>query len=82
MTTRYTNDEWTTLIRQTEKCLRVNQLPCPYAPVYTAGFAQYFDHTILKVDTTPQQVDKLCGEARMQGFKVCTGNYILSFTHF
>ena len=82
MTTRYTNDEWTTLVRHTEKSLRVNEAPCPYVPVYTAGFAQYFDHTVLKVDTTPQQIDKLCGEARMHGFKVCIDDCIQCSTLF
>ena len=70
MTTRYTNDEWTLLIRQTERSLRTSNSPCPYPPVYTPGFAQCFDHTLLKVDTTLQQIDELCAEARGYGFKV------------
>lgn len=36
------------------------------------GLAKYIDHTILKPETTPEQVIKLCGEAREFGFKaVC-----------
>jgi deoxyribose-phosphate aldolase len=35
-------------------------------------FAQLFDHTLLRPDATPAQIDKLCEEARVHGFKgVC-----------
>lgn len=34
--------------------------------------AKYIDHTVLAADTTPQAIEKLCGEARDYGFKaVC-----------
>ncbi len=34
--------------------------------------ANYIDHTVLAADTTPQAIEKLCGEARTCGFKaVC-----------
>jgi deoxyribose-phosphate aldolase len=37
-----------------------------------AGVAQYIDHTLLKPDTTPQQIAKLCAEARQHSFaSVC-----------
>jgi deoxyribose-phosphate aldolase len=37
-----------------------------------AGVAQYIDHTLLKADATPQQVAKLCTEARQHNFaSVC-----------
>jgi len=37
-----------------------------------AGIAQYIDHTLLKPDATPQQIAKLCAEAREHGFaSVC-----------
>ena len=36
------------------------------------NFAQYFDHTLLKPDAMPEQVAKLCSEAREYGFaSVC-----------
>jgi deoxyribose-phosphate aldolase len=35
-------------------------------------FAQLFDHTLLRADATPSQIEKLCEEARTYGFKgVC-----------
>ena len=33
-----------------------------------AGTAQYIDHTLLKPDATPEQIAKLCAEAREYGF--------------
>ncbi len=37
-----------------------------------AGVAQYIDHTLLKADATPQQLGKLCAEAREYHFaSVC-----------
>ncbi len=37
-----------------------------------AGFARYFDHTLLKADATPEQIAQLCDEARQYGFaSVC-----------
>lgn len=36
------------------------------------GLAGYIDHTLLKPDTTPPQVEQLCAEARQHGFaSVC-----------
>jgi deoxyribose-phosphate aldolase len=36
------------------------------------NIAQYIDHTLLKPEATPQQVERLCEEARMYGFaSVC-----------
>lgn len=33
--------------------------------------AGYFDHTILKLDATVEEVDRLCQEAKDYGFAVC-----------
>lgn len=71
MTTRYTNEEWTSIIRQTQQGLAVSTAAVPYAPLGTVGFAHYFDHTLLKLDATGQQIDTLCAEARNYGFRVC-----------
>jgi hypothetical protein len=43
-------------------------IPAPAAG--SAEFAAYFDHTLLKLDATAEQVDKVCDEARQWGFKV------------
>lgn len=32
--------------------------------------SSYIDHTLLKLDATPQQIDKLCEEAKQYNFKV------------
>ena len=41
-------------------------------PTYAepSDLASYIDHTLLKLDATPQQIDKLCDEAREHKFKV------------
>jgi hypothetical protein len=39
--------------------------------------AGYFDHTVLKLDATGEEVDKLCDEAKEYGFAV---SYSLSST--
>lgn len=43
-------------------------------PIHT-----YIDHTILKPDATPAQVEKLCAEAREHKFaSVCVNPYYVS----
>ncbi|TGZ77990.1 deoxyribose-phosphate aldolase [Ascodesmis nigricans] len=39
-----------------------------------ARFAKYIDHTLLKPDATPAQIDKLCDEALKYKFKSCCVN--------
>lgn len=44
-----------------------------YAPTITTAdknFARTIDHTLLKPDATPSQIDGLCDEAIKYGFKV------------
>lgn len=38
-----------------------------------ASFARYIDHTLLKPDATPTQIDVLCDEALKYNFKVSPG---------
>lgn len=38
-----------------------------------AAFARYIDHTLLKPDATPAQIDALCDEALKYNFKVSPG---------
>lgn len=35
-----------------------------------SDLASYIDHTLLKLDATPQQIDQLCEEAKQHNFKV------------
>ena len=70
MTTRYTDDEWETIIDKAEENLP--RIPVEYkAPnVGSEEFAKAIDHTILKLDATKEQVDAICEEARRFHFKV------------
>ena len=70
MTTRYTDDEWETIIDKAEENLP--KIPVEYkAPtVGSEEFAKTIDHTILKLDATKEQVDAICEEARRFNFKV------------
>ena len=48
-------------------------LPQPYLTFKVpsqSDYAALFDHTLLKTDATPVQVDRLCEEARTYQFKV------------
>ena len=70
MTTRYTDDEWETIIDKAE--LNLPSTPVEYkAPnLGSEEFAKTIDHTILKLDATKEQVDAVCEEARRFHFKV------------
>jgi deoxyribose-phosphate aldolase len=75
MTDRYTNEEWAQQIAETQRVVmeklgtkRKYDAPTPGS----RAFAETIDHTLLKLDATPTQIDALCSEARTEGFKVCT----------
>ncbi|KAF2838986.1 aldolase [Patellaria atrata CBS 101060] len=78
MTVRYTDPEWVALIRETEKAVKVATTPYPVPPLESGDFAKLIDHTLLKLDATPAQIDGLCDEARREGFmSVCVRqNYV------
>lgn len=47
-------------------------MPVPSVPTESAGLAPFIDHTILRPDAQPADVERLCDEARAHGFKaVC-----------
>lgn len=77
MTTRYTNAEWDTIIRETEGevLYRVaskqtaSGARCP--PIGSEAFTKTIDHTLLKLEAKPSQFDDLCAEARVDRFAVC-----------
>ncbi len=70
MTTRYTNEEWAARIQAVERDLSVPRVQHPYPAIGSPAFAKLIDHTLLKLEATPPQIDALCSEARKYGFKV------------
>lgn len=71
MTTRYTQEEWRTIIDEAEQDLS-DSFPQYKAPTPgTPDFAKCIDHTLLKLDATKEQIDQLCDEARRHEFQVC-----------
>lgn len=71
MTTRYTNEEWVSIIADIERDIRINDQPYPGPAIGSPDFARTVDHTLLKLDATSNQIDDLCAEARVAGFAVC-----------
>ncbi|KAF2110216.1 hypothetical protein BDV96DRAFT_501739 [Lophiotrema nucula] len=85
MTERFTDAEWAAQIKQTQKKVleevKKNESKAKKYDVPEVGsksFAETVDHTVLKLDATPAQIDALCSEARTEGFKsVCVRlNYV------
>ena len=70
MTTRYTDDEWETIIDQAERSLPSTPVEYKAPNLGSEEFAKTIDHTILKLDATKEQVDAICEEARRFNFKV------------
>lgn len=70
MTTRYTDDEWETIIDQAERNLPSTPVEYKAPNLGSEEFAKTIDHTILKLDATKEQVDAICEEARRFHFKV------------
>lgn len=70
MTTRYTDDEWETIINQAERNLPSTPVEYKAPNLGSEEFAKTIDHTILKLDATKEQVDAICEEARRFHFKV------------
>ncbi|KAF2802964.1 aldolase [Mytilinidion resinicola] len=72
MTDRYTNAEWAVQIAETQKNVVAKLEPRAVPKLNSREFAQTIDHTLLKLDATATQIDALCSEARIEGFKsVC-----------
>jgi hypothetical protein len=70
MTDRYTNAEWAIQIAETQKNVVAQQQYYAAPKLGSKEFAQTIDHTLLKLDATAAQIDTLCSEARVEGFKV------------
>jgi deoxyribose-phosphate aldolase len=81
MTDRFTNAEWAAQIAETQRhvfaALRAQEgeekrrMRYEVPEVGSREFAKTVDHTLLKLDATAAQIDALCAEARVEGFKVC-----------
>ena len=72
MTTRYTDEEWTLIVRDAEARVNVPRQRHQYPGISRKEFARLFDHTLLKPEADPKQIDQLCAEARQWGFNVRT----------
>lgn len=71
MTTRYTDEEWRAIISDMARELEVWDDQHDYPAVDSVEFARTIDHTLLKPDAKPNQIDQLCAEARVYKFAVC-----------
>jgi hypothetical protein len=64
-TTRYTDPEWAAIISSTIAALKDSPRPTYLLP---KSIPATIDHTLLKLDATPAQIDNLCAEARVHRF--------------
>lgn len=67
------DEEWTQLIEQVESEVNASNhssSSVPFAEDNRRALARTIDHTLLKLDATEEQIDKLCQEARKYRFKV------------
>ncbi|KAI9655788.1 MAG: hypothetical protein M1821_005223 [Bathelium mastoideum] len=72
MTTRYTDEEWTLIIRDAEARVTVPRQRFTYPGISRREFARLFDYTLLKPEADPKQIDQLCSDARQWGFNSVT----------
>lgn len=70
MTGRYTNQEWKAQIEETQRKVKGDAGKKYESPKAGKELAETIDHTVLKLDVKPSQIDSLCAEARTEGFKV------------
>jgi deoxyribose-phosphate aldolase len=64
-TTRYTDPEWAAMIASTVSAVKSSERPTYPLP---KSIPATIDHTLLKLDATPSQIDNLCAEARVHRF--------------
>lgn len=73
MTPVLSDSQWEALIAQTIQAVEPEPSTLKkhdYPALNSKDFARCMDHTLLKLDATPAQIDVLCNEAREYGFKV------------
>ncbi|EME86589.1 uncharacterized protein MYCFIDRAFT_56405 [Pseudocercospora fijiensis CIRAD86] len=69
MTTRYTDEEWSKIIADVEKRIKVDESTKYSLPeIGSEDFTRTVDHTLLKLDAKSNQFDDLCAEARVNKF--------------
>lgn len=78
MTNRYTQDEWLAIIEYAKECFHIPRARYKAPNIGTEDFAKSIDHTLLKLEATKEQIDKLCEEARRHNFKVRRYTYLPS----
>ncbi|KAL8741926.1 MAG: hypothetical protein Q9190_005525 [Brigantiaea leucoxantha] len=72
MTNRYTQAEWRSIIDEAEKEHSSTTVRYKAPVIGSLEFAKCIDHTLLKLEVTPGQIDQLCDEAVQHNFKsVC-----------
>ena len=64
-----TQHGWSAMFDQTEQELSSSPIQYEAPSIGTESFAKTIDHTLLKLDATSEQVDKLCEEAKRFNFK-------------
>ena len=65
-----TKDGWLDIIEQAEQGLPSTFTKYKVPEFGTQGFAKSIDHTLLKLEATKSQIDRLCEEAKKHDFKV------------
>lgn len=69
----FTNEVWKALVEKKVTEVLADTSTTDYAPGITSAdenFARTIDHTLLKPDATPSQINQLCDEAIKYGFRV------------
>jgi hypothetical protein len=65
------DEDWKGLFDEVAEELKVHERPAIHSEVnQIAPIASYIDHTLLSLDATPGQIDKLCDEAKEYSFAV------------
>lgn len=70
MTAKSTQDEWVAIFDDAEQTLPGISPVCRAPTIGSAAFARTIDHTILKLEASQEDIDRLCAEARKYVFKV------------
>ena len=70
MTTRYTQAEWLRIIEDAEKNVSPSVVQYKAPLLGSEDFSRRIDHTLLKLNTTKEQIDQICQEAIRDSFGV------------
>ena len=67
---KYSQEEWAKIIHRVFESLPSTHKSYKTPEPGSVEVAELIDHTLLKTDATPQQIDAICKEARQFQFKV------------